>query len=359
MKYEYWFGNIKGVSGKRKLEIRTQVESAEALYYIEEMELKHLVPEEKERRLILDSRKEWDTTKEYEKIQEKGIQFVTRMDQAYPKRLKQIPSPPYALYIKGKIPMEEKITAAIVGARECSAYGESMARAFGKALGQAGVPIISGMARGIDSVAQKGALDYGGTSYGVLGCGVDICYPREQIELYMKLQEQGGLISEFPVGTSPLKQNFPSRNRIISGLADLVLVIEAKEKSGSLITADMALEQGKDVYALPGAVDSALSRGCNQLIKQGADVLLSPEELIEELGISVSNSLQEKVFEKISLESAENIVYSCLGFKPKSLGDIQKMVNMPIQVLMDHLISLELQGLIREVAKNHYVKIDR
>ncbi len=359
MRYEYWFANIKELSAKRKLEIRRQVMSAEALYYIEEMELKQIVPNEKERLLILNSRKKWNLLEEYKKLHEKDIQFITRMDQTYPKRLEQISAPPYALYIKGKIPMEEKMTAAIVGARECSAYGESMARAFGKALGQAGVPIISGMARGIDSIAQKGALDCNGISYGVLGCGVDICYPREQIGLYMDLQKRGGIISEFPIGTSPLKQNFPARNRIISGLADIVLVIEAKEKSGSLITADMALDQGKDVYALPGAVDSALSRGCNRLIKQGADVLLSPEELIEELGISMQNSLQEKVFEKISLESAENIVYSCLGFKPKSLGNIQKIVNMPIQAIMDHLISLELQGLIREVAKNYYVKIDK
>ena len=164
-------------------------------------------------------------------------------------------------------------------------------------------------------------------------------------------------MSEFPIGSSPKPQHFPARNRIISGLSDIVLVMEAKEKSGSLITADMALEQGKDVYALPGPVNSALSRGCNQLIKQGAGILLSPEELLEELGISYLVSKKNEKQKKLTLETEENIVYSCLGFQPQNLEQLIQATKYSVAQLLDILMSLELRGLIKEISKNYYVKI--
>ena len=250
------------------------------------------------------------------------------------------------------------MTVAIVGARECSPYGESMARRFAKSLASVGIQVVSGMARGVDSAGQSGALEGGGESFAILGCGVDICYPREAIGLYMDLQENGGVISEFPIGTKPLPQHFPARNRIISGLADAVLVIEAKEKSGSLITADMALEQGKDVYALPGPINSKLSRGCNLLIKQGADLLLSPEELLEEWGFSFSKNQQKKGLIKFPLESEENIVYSCLDFHPKNLEQLLGMTKYSVSELLDILVSLELKGVIKEVSKNYYAIVE-
>lgn len=358
MKYEYWFANQKGISDRRKREIREKVTNLKELYYIEEMALKHLDIQENEREIILKSIREWNLDDEYQKLKRQEVQFIPISDNRYPKRLLDIAAPPYALYIKGKLPDETKKTVAIVGARECSPYGESMAGKFAKTLAEAGIQIVSGMARGVDSAGQKGALAAGGGSFGILGCGVDICYPRDEIGLYMELQERGGVISEFPLGTKPLPQHFPARNRIISGLSDAVLVIEAKEKSGSLITADMALEQGKDVYALPGPINSNLSKGCNLLIKQGAGVLLSPEDLLEEWGLLSRQNYQKNNLKKFPLESAENIVYSCLDFHPKSLEQIMTMTNIGVAELLDILVGLELKGLIKEVSKNYYTIVE-
>lgn len=355
MKYEYWFANLK-ISGKRKREIRQVLNSAAELYYIEETALKQFDIADEERQIILDSVKEWRLDDEFCKLEEKNIQFVTIFDPQYPKRLREIPSPPYALYVKGQLPSENERTVGIVGARECSPYGEVMARDFAKALASNGIQIISGMARGVDSAAQNGALEIGGQSFGVLGCGVDICYPREKIGLYMELQQQGGVISEFPPGMGPLPKHFPARNRIISGLSDIVLVIEAKEKSGSLITADMALEQGKDVYALPGPINSRLSRGCNELIKQGAGILLSPEELLVDIGILSGKPEEKNEQIKILLETREKLVYSCLGFQPQNLDQLISVTKLAVAELLDVLMSLELRGLIKEISKNYYVR---
>ena len=213
------------------------------------------------------------------------------------------------------------------------------------------------MARGIDGAGQRGALNGGGVTYGVLGCGVDICYPREHIGLYMDIQQRGGVISEQLPGKPPLPMYFPMRNRIISGLSDIVLVMEAKERSGSLITADQALEQGKDVYALPGPVTSQLSQGCHSLIRQGAGILISPEDLLVELGIA-GKDLEQKT-DKIekTLENDENVVYSCLGFFPKSVSQLIEETGYGAPELMQELISLELMGCIREVSKNYYIRV--
>lgn len=358
MKYEYWFANLNGISDRRKREIREKVTNIEELYYIEETALKQFDVQDKERESILKGIREWNLNLEYQKLERQEVTFVPIIDKRYPRKLLDISTPPYALYVKGKLPDEEKKTVAIVGARECSPYGESMAVKFAKTLAENGIQIVSGMARGVDSAGQRGALAVGGESYGILGCGVDICYPRDEIGLYMELQERGGVISEFPLGTKPLPQHFPARNRIISGLADAILVMEAKEKSGSLITADMALEQGKDVYALPGPINSHLSKGCNLLIKQGADILLSPEDLLQEWGFCFGKNQQKSNLMKFPLESAENIVYSCLDFHPKNLEQLRTMTNYSVAELLDILVGLELKGFVKEVSKNYYTIVE-
>lgn len=357
-KYEYWFANVKGISNRRKQQIREQVTDLKQLFSMEETAWTGLQLQEKERKAICDSSREWDLEQEYQKLERQGVRFFTIQDSDYPKRLRNIDSAPYALYVKGKLPEEARMTVAIVGARTCSPYGESMAGQFAKCFAQAGIQIISGMARGVDSAGQRGALSAGGESYGILGCGVDICYPRDGIGLYMDLQEHGGVISEFPLGTKPLPQHFPARNRIISGMADAVLVMEAKEKSGSLITADMALEQGKDVYALPGPVNSPLSRGCNLLIKQGAGVLTTPKEMLEEWGFVSYENQQKKERNKIPLESTEKLVYSCLDFNPKSPEQLMAMTNCSVTELLDILVGLELKGLVKEISKNYYTVVE-
>lgn len=210
------------------------------------------------------------------------VGFLTPFDEGYPRKLKEIPDAPGGIYVVGRLPGEE-LSVAVIGARDCSDYGRYVAEKLGSFLGENGVTVISGMARGIDGISQSAALEAGGNSCGVLGCGVDICYPARNRPLYELLLQKGSLVSEYPPGTPARPMNFPARNRIVSGLADAVIVVEARNRSGTLITVDMALEQGKEVYVVPGRITDRLSDGCNRLLKQGANVLLSPTDFLEEL----------------------------------------------------------------------------
>ena len=216
--------------------------------------------------------------------------------------------------------------------------------------------LASGMARGIDGTAQRAAIKGGGKSYAVLGCGPDICYPMQNRDLYQNLLKNGGVLSEYPPGSSPLPFHFPMRNRIISGLSDLVIVIEAREKSGSLITADQALEQGRDVMVLPGRAGDALSAGCNRLIDQGAGIFLSTDQILERLKIKKKNHTNTKKT-YIALESEENLVYSVLEFQAKNLQSIADETNLTPQKVSAILVRLMLCGLVAEDVKNHYSKV--
>ena len=356
--YEYWLSAIRPLSDKKKRLLREEYGDGKTIYNIEEIHLRFLnFLESRDVDTILRSKKEWEIEKCWEKLQEQGIRMIPYFSEEYPKKLTNISQPPYALYVKGSLPRENQVSVAIVGARRCTHYGEQIALEYGEALASEGIQIISGMARGIDGAGQRGALNAGGATYGVLGCGVDICYPRENIGLYMDIQQKGGIISEQIPGQPPLPAYFPERNRIISGLADVVLVIEAKEKSGSLITADMALEQGKDVYALPGPLTSSMSQGCHRLIRQGAGILISPEDLLIELGINIVN--QGQIIDKNEkvLESTENMVYSCLGLFPKGMSQLLEETGLNVQELLEQLITLEMKGYVKEISKNYYVKL--
>lgn len=358
MMYEYWLAGISGINGMKKRELRKTYKTAEMIYYIEETKLKTCkILSEKELGVLIEAKKQQNLKSEWEKMQKKKIRFIPYFAKEYPRRLTDIPHPPYALYVRGNLPDETMPAAAIVGARNCTYYGERLALEYGECLAENGVAVISGMARGIDGAGQRGALNAGGMTYGVLGCGVDVCYPKEHQGLYKDLMQKGGLISEQLPGSPPFSSYFPARNRIISGLADVVLVIEAKEKSGSLITVDQALEQGRDIYALPGPVTSPQSQGCHRLIAQGAGILISPEELMKSIGITLSKKRQNKFSEKKVLESPENMVYSCVGLFPKGLQELAEETKLAPETLMEHLMTLELQGLIKEISKNYYVKI--
>lgn len=356
--YEFWLAGIRGLSGKKKYLLREYMKTGRAAYYIEETEiLKIRFLTEKEKNTIRQAQKSREIEGEYQRMCEAGIRFVPYFSSEYPKKLLEIPDFPYALYVKGNLPPDDTRTAAVVGARNCTPYGEKYAIEFARYLASCGVGIISGLARGIDGMGHRGALMAGGKTYAVMGSGADVCYPKEHSGLYVDILEQGGgIISEFLPGTPPLPQNFPARNRIISGLSDAVLVIEAREKSGSLITADMALEQGRDVYALPGPVNSALSRGCNRLIQQGAGILLSPETLAEEWDLTDLQMVQNEGKNEKMLESPENMVYSCLGLYPKDVGRLVEETGLNVKELVSILVSLELQGYAREISKNYYVR---
>lgn len=291
-------------------------------------------------------------------MEEKGIIWTCQSsEERYPQRLKSYDNMPKTLYVKGALPSEEDKTVAIVGARTCSRYGNCQAYTFAKELAGCGVQIISGMAKGIDGSAHRGAIDGGGKTFAIMGCGVDICYPKQNEVLYNSMAEGcGGIISEFPMGTPPYAGNFPRRNRIISAFADLVLVVEAKNRSGSLITAGFALEQGKTVYAVPGRVGDALSEGCNHLIADGAGIADCVESILAELEIVDTRKKDFSPKSKIRLASEEEMVYSGLDLQPKNIEEIFHEVHLEPKRVTGILLKLELDGLIVEPEKNYYAR---
>lgn len=326
---------------------------------LEEYVIKEKVFTERAVYHIVQSREEWDVIERYKKLKIRRIDFYPEFHPFYPERLKEIPDAPWALYGIGKLPEREKMTVAVIGARECSAYGAHMAKKLGEALAENGIQVISGMARGIDSLAQQAAMEKG-SAFGVLGSGVDICYPLSSKAVYEELKRKGGIISEYTPGTEPKPGNFPARNRIISGLSHAVVVVEAKEKSGTLITVDMALEQGREVYVVPGRATDALSAGCNRLMKQGADVLCSVEEFIKELNGSYGNHIKDdrarsKGKREEALEFWERKILENIDFYPKSMQKIYDDLNkkagkdrmLELKKVMEVLIKLEKKGLIQ------------
>ena len=291
-----------------------------------------------------------------EKSEEKIRQLGQRSAE-YPQKLNNYPKMPEILFVKGSLPDEKKPTAAIVGARACSPYGRIQAFHYAKILSSAGVQIISGMAYGIDTEAHRGALEGGTPTYAVLAGGVDICYPSGNRPLYNRiLREKGGIMSEQPPGMKARNYFFPARNRIISGLADLVLIVEAREKSGSLITAQWALDQGKAVYAVPGPVNEELSMGCHKLIYDGAGIAYSPEVLLRELGLNCENNVKLSGKNDLGLASDLKLVYSCLDLRPENLDYFIQKTGFSAGKTSGLLMQLQVLGLASEVGRQHYVR---
>ena len=277
--YQHWLYGIDGIGKLTRQKLYDTFGSAENIYRAKEKQILPLLTE-KQAEVYREARKT-DPERIYDDLVQSGIRFITHDDPVFPRKLRDIPDAPAALYVKGRLPDPEVPAVAVVGARFCSSYGRYMARQFGMELAQSGFQVISGMALGVDGIAQTAALQAGGYSAGILGCGADVCYPPENRALYDSLCAQGGIISEYAPGTVPRPGLFPQRNRIISGLADAVLVVEARAKSGTLITVDMALEQGRDVFVLPGRATDRLSDGCNLLLKQGAIPAMQASDITE------------------------------------------------------------------------------
>lgn len=291
-----------------------------------------------------------------EKPEEKILRISSKSAE-YPEKLNNYPKMPEILFVKGRLPDRKKPSIAIVGARACSTYGRIQAFRYAKVLSSAGVQIISGMVYGIDAEAHKGALEGGTATYAVLAGGVDICYPAGNKALYERiLREGGGIISEQPPGMRARNYFFPARNRIISGLADMVLIVEAREKSGSLITAQWALDQGKTVYAIPGPVNEELSIGCHKLIYDGAGIAYSPEILLRELGMNYENKVKSDSKNDLGLASDLKLVYSCLDLRPKSTDFLIQKTGLPPRQIGSLLLELKLSGLIREIGRHYYIK---
>lgn len=357
-KYRYWLTHISGIGNIKIGRLMQCAKDAETIYHMREEELGQIYGiTQRDVHKIVQSRKEWDIDGAYEKFLKSGITMVTLEDDDYPRRLKVISYPPYALFYKGMLPREDMKSIAIVGARNCSEYGRRYAIELGQMAAQAGITVVSGMAMGIDGAGHYGAMLGGGATYAVLGCGVDYCYPSGNRRLYDYMAEHGGLIAEYVPGTQPVGKLFPQRNRIISALSDVVVVIEARERSGSLITADFALEQGKDIYALPGRISDVLSAGCNRLIRQGAGMIVSVEDFLADMDISCSSRNTITGFSQKVLEKEERLVYSVVDLLPKHIEEILSDTQMDVVSLFAVLAKLESLGLVREVHKNYYIRI--
>ena len=352
--FSYWLCNIEEIGRITVSRLMQKAGSAEKVYRMQEDVLAGILTPS-QLAGFMKARQEKKVKQDYQKLCLKGMRFIPFSDPEYPRRLRAIPDPPNGIYVRGGLPEEEKPAVAVIGARMCSEYGRYAAAQYAAALSGAGVNVISGLARGIDGISQEAALRAGGKTYAVLGCGADICYPVENRKIYDKIPGQGGILSEFPPGTSPKSIFFPMRNRIISGLSDMVLVVEARKKSGTLITVDMALEQGKEVFVVPGRVTDALSSGCNELIRQGAGVAGSPARQREELARSRSILLQKTADpDKVASEKqAEDDVEGFLDFTPRTAdtiyGEMKKRgLSLTLPQFLQRLLELQMEGRIRQ-----------
>jgi DNA processing protein len=304
--------------------------------------------------------------KELDLIERYGISIVTLEDSEYPENLKSIFDPPLALYVMGDLAEQDKYSIAIVGTRRNTAYGKIIAEQFARQLAERGLTIVSGMARGIDSISHRGALDGGGRTIAVLGCGLDVIYPPENHQLMQRIAESGAVISEFPLSTPPNSYNFPRRNRIISGLSLGVVVVEAALQSGTMITVGCALEQGREVFAVPGQITSKYSRGTNHMIKQGAKLAENVDDILEELklqlwGMEVKKSA-ETAKTKAAMESELTLEEkSVLEVIPYDLIHIDEVIinaDMPVNKILGIMMSLELKGQIMQAPGKMFCRRD-
>lgn len=354
-KYWHWLLNIKNIGIKKTKAILDFYDTPRDAFLGNELELKQIgVLKEEDRINIIKSKDINLIKKDYNKLHKKNIYLITKDDEKYPSKLKNIYDPPFALYVRGSLPQDNMLSIAIVGARACSDYGREVATNISRELAGKGVQIISGLAYGVDSFAHAGALKAKGQTFAVLGCGIDICYPKENFNLYMDIEKEGGIISEYGMGRKPMAYQFPMRNRIISALSDGILIVEAKEKSGSLITADSGLEQGKNIYSIPGNIYSKLSEGTNNLIKMGAKLVSNSQDILEDYKHNYINSKDNIAQKDKLLEKKEKVVYACLSCLPKHMNSIAKETNFTIEELSEILLQLELKNMIKEIRKNYF-----
>ena len=380
--YGCWLAQITGVGSRTIEALLVHTACAEEIYRMESSETEMILKEElvrqsdavKAARAIHSARSQ-DPSQVAASLIRRGIGFTCLEDNDYPQRLRGIPDRPYGLYYIGELPRDDVPAVAIVGARSCSGYGREQARRFAQRLALRGVNVISGMARGVDGIAGRAAAetitetrDSESRSFAVLGCGVDVIYPTQNRDLYHLLARRGGILSEYPPGTQPRTQLFPRRNRLISGLSDVTVVIEVRAKSGSLITVDAALEQGREIFAIPGRISDQLSDGCNLLIKQGANIACSPDDILEFLfGISEDYTDLSEQQRKARMQRGqafpplERALFETLG-----LGEIMEIdylwhraeqilqQRIDISDVMVAMMQLQIKGMAVEVGISHF-----
>lgn len=303
----------------------------------------HVVSEPRDARFAR-FRRRFDETAFREDLASRGIRWLARSHPAFPAALRSIFDPPPGLFLRGDGPVEllDRPAVAIVGARACSAYGSHVARAFGRELAAAGVVVVSGMARGVDGEAHRGALEAGGVTVAVLGCGVDRDYPAAHAELARRICVDGLVVSEYPPGVEPAPWRFPARNRIVAGLGQATIVVEARERSGALITADLALEEGREVFAVPGEITSALSAGTNALLRLGASLATSAVDVLEAFGLAPAEPAAP------AISAAAEAALARLRDRPASADELVRALGLDAGTVAAALAELELHGLLTE-----------
>ncbi|MDO5403283.1 MAG: DNA-processing protein DprA [Eubacteriales bacterium] len=374
--YWYWLCNISGIGNRKIKALLNTFSNPEEIYSAKKNMLEKVNGISADNAAaIVKSAKEGRAYEDFCRLSDKNIHFTYPGKDDYPRQFYEIYDKPYGLYYKGKIIDSTKPAVSIIGARGCSEYGRTIAYQYAGRFSSIGIQIVSGMALGIDTAGHRGALQHNGYTLAVLGCGVDICYPRDNIGLYKDIIETGCVMSEYPPGTLPLKGQFPMRNRLISALSDVVVVVEARKRSGSLITVDQALEQNKDVMAVPGRITDPLSEGCNRLVQMGASMILDWKDILLNKKISglyddikkyentdnkvkIKENKNETIeFNETGLARGKNMLYSCLDLYPKSINTIIEETQMTIQEVSKAIVELELEGLVREVSKGNYIRV--
>jgi DNA processing protein len=354
---KYWvgFNKVNGIGPARFHKLLTHFGSAELAWNAPALELARVGLDRRPLQNLIQARQELDLDMELGRISEAGAHVLTELDPGYPRLLRQVHLPPPVLYVRGELSPTDEWAVAVVGTRNAKVYGQEITRYLAGDLARNGVTIVSGLARGIDSEAHRAALEAGGRTIAVLGCGVDVIYPYENLALSKQIIQHGALVSEYPLGTKPERGNFPPRNRIISGLALGTLITQAGEGSGALITAYYALEQGREVFAVPGSILDRGSSGTNKLIQQGeAKLVFSVQDVMEELNLTTVIAHAE-MRAAVPANSTEAILLQNLSEEPTHVDDLGHASGLPIAQVSAALALMELKGLVRQSGGMHYV----
>jgi len=352
---KYWvgFSLISGIGRVKFGQLESYFDSLENAWKATAAELKQSGLDNGSVRAVTSWRPKVSLDAEMEKLNRYGVNVFTYHDPGYPSRLKEIYDYPPLLYIRGSLLPQDEWCLAVVGTRRATVYGRQVAEEIVADLVQNKITIVSGLAKGIDSVAHHSALEAGGRSIAIFACGLDIVYPSENADLARRIMQQGALISEYPLGTRPRADNFPRRNRIMSGLSLGVLAIEAGETSGAMITAHLALEQNREVFAIPGSVLSPASRGTNNLIQEGAKLVRDYTDILEELNLTaVAHQIEMK--EVIPPSDTESLLLKQLGAEPAHIDEVCRLSGLPVSTVSSTLAMMELKGLVKQVGAMNY-----